>query len=198
MQVLKKKIILVSKSPRRRQLLEQAGFHFEVRPQDVPEDYPPELPVAEVAPFLAQKKARASRHILQGDEVLLAADSVVILDGVIYEKPKDRADAQRILGQLSGREHTVITGVCIASQDRERVFAGRSEVSFEPLSAEEIDFYIDTYAPYDKAGSYAVQEWIGLCKIKAIRGTYANIMGLPVDLVYRELMAFYSLTTQDL
>ncbi|WP_421948719.1 Maf family protein [Phaeodactylibacter xiamenensis] len=190
MQTLELPIILVSKSPRRRQLLEQAGFPFTIKPQDVPEDYPDEMPVEEVAPFLAQKKVRASMHALQGNGVLLGADSVVILDGVIYEKPKDRADAQRILRELSGREHTVITGVCLANAKQERVFSGVSRVHFDKLSDEEIDFYIDKYQPYDKAGAYAIQEWIGLCKINKIEGTYANIMGLPVDLVYQELQHF--------
>ncbi|WP_425421895.1 Maf family protein [Phaeodactylibacter xiamenensis] len=190
MQTLELPIILVSKSPRRRQLLEQAGFPFTIKPQDVPEDYPDEMPVEEVAPFLAQKKVRASMHALEGNGVLLGADSVVILDGVIYEKPKDRADAQRILRELSGREHTVITGVCLANAKQERVFSGVSRVHFDKLSDEEIDFYIDKYQPYDKAGAYAIQEWIGLCKINKIEGTYANIMGLPVDLVYQELQHF--------
>ncbi|WP_282774451.1 Maf family protein [Phaeodactylibacter xiamenensis] len=190
MQTLELPIILVSKSPRRRQLLEQAGFQFIIKPQDVPEDYPEDMPVEEVAPFLAQKKVRASMHALQGNGVLLGADSVVILDGVIYEKPKDRSDAQRILRELSGRKHTVITGVCLANERQERVFSGISRVHFDRLSDEEIDFYVDKYQPYDKAGAYAIQEWIGLCKINKIEGTYANIMGLPVDLVYQELQHF--------
>ena len=129
-------------------------------------------------------------HALQGNGVLLGADSVVILDGVIYEKPKDRSDAQRILRELSGRKHTVITGVCLANERQERVFSGISRVHFDRLSDEEIDFYVDKYQPYDKAGAYAIQEWIGLCKINKIEGTYANIMGLPVDLVYQELQHF--------
>ena len=190
MQTLELPIILVSKSPRRRQLLEQAGVQFTIKPQDVPEDYPDDMPVEEVAPFLAQKKVRASMHALQGNGVLLGADSVVILDGVIYEKPKDRSDAQRILRELSGRKHTVITGVCLANERQERVFSGISRVHFDRLSDEEIDFYVDKYQPYDKAGAYAIQEWIGLCKINKIEGTYANIMGLPVDLVYQELQYF--------
>lgn len=190
MEILELPIILVSKSPRRRQLLEQAGFQFTIKPQDVPEDYPTEIPVEEVAPFLAQKKVRASMHELEEGSVLLGADSVVILDGEIYEKPRDRNDAQRILRELSGREHTVVTGVCLANTKQERVFSGVSRVYFDKLTNEEIDFYIDRYQPYDKAGGYAIQEWIGLCKINKIEGTYANIMGLPVDLVYQELRHF--------
>ena len=190
MDVLQKKIILASKSPRRRQLLEQAGFRFEVKTQDTPEDYPPDLPAEEVALYLAQKKARAAKGLRQSGEVLLTADSVVILDGKIYEKPKDREDAGHILKQLSGRKHRVITGVCLSDDKQESVFAGQSDVQFEPLSEAEIGYYIERFQPYDKAGAYAIQEWIGLCKISKIEGTYANIMGLPVDLVYQEMQHF--------
>lgn len=190
MKILELPIILVSKSPRRRQLLEQAGFQFVIKPQEVPEDYPGDLPVEDVAPYLAQKKVRASMHALEDNGILLGADSVVILDGDIYEKPTDRADAQRILRRLSGRKHTVITGVCLANNRQERVFSGISRVHFDKLSNEEIDYYVDSCEPYDKAGAYAIQEWIGLCKINKIEGTYANIMGLPVDLVYQELRHF--------
>jgi len=189
MKVLQQKIILASKSPRRRQLLEQAGFHFEVKTQDTPEDYPDTLPAEQVAPYLAEKKAAAAAGLIGEGEVLLTADSVVILNGKIYEKPQDRADAQRILRELSGQKHRVVTGVCLMNEVGKRVFSGVSDVQFDVLTDEEINHYIDTYQPYDKAGSYAIQEWIGLCKISKIEGTYANIMGLPVDLVYRELQA---------
>jgi septum formation protein len=187
MKVLQQKIILASKSPRRRQLLEQAGFHFEVKTQDTPEDYPDTLPAEQVAPYLAEKKAAAAAGLIGEGEVLLTADSVVILNGKIYEKPQDRADAQRILRELSGQKHRVVTGVCLMNEVGKRVFSGVSDVQFDVLTDEEINHYIDTYQPYDKAGSYAIQEWIGLCKISKIEGTYANVMGLPVDLVYREL-----------
>lgn len=190
MDILKKKIILVSQSPRRRQLLQQAGFHFEVKPQEADESFPEDMPVDEVAPFLALRKARAARHFLTGDEVLLAADSVVILGGAIYNKPADAADARRILRALSGQVHRVITGVCLLSKAKERVFSGESRVHFARLSDEEIDYYIRTCQPFDKAGAYAIQEWIGLCKIDRIEGTYSNIMGLPMDLVYKEMADF--------
>ncbi len=181
------KIILASKSPRRSQLLEQAGFDFEIRTTEVKEDYPASLTPEKVPEFLAQKKANASRHFIQNNEVILAADSIVIQNDVIFEKPKDRDDAVRTLKCLSGSIHKVITGVCLLSKNRERVFSGLSIVHFYDLTDEEIDFYIDEYQPFDKAGSYGVQEWIGLCKIRKIEGTYANIMGLPVDLVYEEM-----------
>ncbi len=190
MDILKKKIILVSQSPRRRQLLQQAGFRFEVKPQEADESFPEDMPVDEVAPFLALRKAHAARHFLTGDEVLLAADSVVILGGAIYNKPADAADARRILRALSGQVHRVITGVCLLSKVKERLFSGESRVHFARLSDEEIDYYIRTCRPFDKAGAYAIQEWIGLCKIDRIEGTYSNIMGLPMDLVYKEMADF--------
>ncbi|GJM32247.1 MAG: Maf-like protein [Saprospiraceae bacterium] len=182
-----KKIILASASPRRSQLLRQAGIAFEIKIPEVEESYPEELPVEEVAPFLAKKKAEAARSFIVDKEIILAADSVVILHGIIYEKPVDRADAIRIIGQLSGQVHQVITGVCLLSKEKMEVFSGISKVHFDRLSLEEIEYYVDTCQPFDKAGAYAIQEWIGLCKISRIEGTYANIMGLPVDLVYRKL-----------
>lgn len=184
------KIILASKSPRRSQLLHDAGFTFEIRTTEVEEVYPPDLAPRLVPEFLARKKARASMHFLQDDEVLLAADSIVILGNQIFEKPRDKADAIRILKSLSGNQHEVITGVCLKSSKQERCFSGLSSVYFDELSEEEIEYYIETYQPFDKAGSYGIQEWIGLCKIRKIEGTYANIMGLPVDLVYKELQHF--------
>lgn len=182
------KIILASKSPRRSELLRQAGFEFEIKTTEVEENYPADMQPAFVPEFLAKKKAHASRHFIENEEILLAADSIVILDGIIFEKPKDRADAIRILQTLSGNKHEVITGVCLLSKTQERSFSGLSQVYFDEMSEEEIAYYIDTYQPYDKAGSYGIQEWVGLCKIRKIEGTYANIMGLPVDLVYKELM----------
>ncbi|HMQ50161.1 MAG TPA: Maf family nucleotide pyrophosphatase [Saprospiraceae bacterium] len=190
MEVLHKKIVLASASPRRRDLLEKAGFQFEVRPTDIPEDYPEELPVEEVAEYLAIKKAEAARSSLQQGEIALAADSVVILDGVIYGKPVDYEDAFRIISKLSGRVHDVFTGVCLLSSEKKVSFSSLSKVHIGELSPAEIDYYIQKFQPYDKAGAYAIQEWIGLCKIHKIEGTHTNIMGLPVDRVYAELLAF--------
>ena len=187
MKVLQKKLILASKSPRRKQLLEEAGFSFEIKVKDVEESYPADMPVRDVAPFLAEKKAMASLDLIENDEILLTADSVVILGNEIFEKPKDVADAKRILRSLSGKVHQVITGVCLVSKKEKRVFSGVSEVHFEPLTEEEIDWYITNFQPFDKAGAYAIQEWIGHCKISKIEGTFTNIMGLPVELVFRNL-----------
>lgn len=191
MEILEKKIVLASKSPRRKQLLEQAGFSFTIRTQSIDEVYPANLPVAKVAPYLAEAKSSAALHLLESeDEILLTADSVVILNDQIYGKPGDRDEARAILGELAGNTHTVITGVCLRNRRQKRVFAGESKVTMESLSKKEIDYYVDRYQPFDKAGAYAIQEWIGLCKISRIEGTYANIMGLPVDLVYQELTFF--------
>lgn len=185
-----KKIILASQSPRRRELLLQSGFDIEVRPLDIPEDFPADMDVFQVAPYLAEKKAAAYPGPIGEQEVLLTADSVVIVEGLIYNKPADYEDAIRMLGILSGKMHTVITGVCLKDSRQTRVFAGESRVVFAPLTEEEKDFYVSRYQPYDKAGAYAVQEWIGLCKIQRIEGTYSNIMGLPMELVYEQLKYF--------
>lgn len=190
MDILNKKIILASKSPRRRFLLEEAGFTFEVKTKSVEETYPDDLPVDEVAAFLAEKKAKAAAEFVEANSILLTADSVVILGNTIYGKPKDKTDAQGILRALSGSMHRVVTGVCLLSKEKSVTFSGVSKVYMEALTKEEIDYYIDRFQPYDKAGAYAIQEWIGLCKISKIEGTYANIMGLPVDLVYKHLETF--------
>ncbi|WP_273444886.1 Maf family nucleotide pyrophosphatase [Neolewinella agarilytica] len=184
-------IILASKSPRRSYLLEQAAIPFTVRTADVEEIYPDDLPALEVAPYLAKLKAKGSLHLLETeDEVLLTADSVVIIDGVIYGKPKDRAEAIATIEKMSGRMHTVVTGCCLMNRQREMVFSGVSDVYFNELSRSEIEWYVDECQPFDKAGAYGIQEWIGLAKIRKIVGTYPNIMGLPVDLVYEHLMAW--------
>jgi septum formation protein len=187
---LDREIILASKSPRRQQLLTAAGIPFRMETNEVEEDFPPDMPVDQVAAFLARKKALAARHFIKDREIILAADSIVILDDQIFGKPENRDHAIEILQELSGNIHQVITGVCLLTQEKERVFSGFSKVHFAPLRREEIEFYIDTYQPYDKAGAYAIQEWIGLCKITRIEGTYTNIMGLPMEQVYGELMRF--------
>ncbi len=191
MEILNKKIILASKSPRRKQLLQQAGFTIEIKTKEVEEDFPEDMKAEEVASFLAEKKAMAcADFLITENDLLLAADSVVILHNKIYGKPVDYQDAVRILSELSGQRHTVITGVCLLSKNKKKVFSGISHVNFEPLTTEEIHHYISTCRPYDKAGAYAIQEWIGLCKISKIEGTYSNIMGLPMEDVYRELLAW--------
>jgi septum formation protein len=182
------RIVLASQSPRRRQLLEQAGLPFVVRAREVDESYPDDMPAHEVPVYLAQKKAAAMHEFLEHpDDILLTADSVVILDGTIYGKPTDADDARNILSQLSGRTHQVITGVCLTTAETTIAFGDLTLVTFATISAEEIEHYIHQYQPYDKAGAYAIQEWIGLCKIEKIEGTYANVMGLPVQRVWKAL-----------
>jgi len=183
-------IILASKSPRRSQLLREAGFKFMVHGIDVPEDFPDYMPVEEVAEYLARRKALAAVDLIKHDEIILSADSVVIHDGVIYNKPEDYGEAFAMIRTLSGQKHRVVTGVCLLGREQERSFSGISDVWFDELTDHEIDYYIRTCKPFDKAGAYGVQEWIGLCKIQRIEGTYANVMGLPVDLVYRNLQYF--------
>ena len=183
-------LILASKSPRRSQLLREAGFEFTVQAFDMDESFPSSMPVEEVAPWLAERKAQVAAHLIQDREIVLAADSVVILDNTIYNKPEDHADAFRMIRLLSGRQHTVITGVSLLAKERVSTFAGLTKVWFAELSDAEIDYYIHTCQPFDKAGSYGAQDWIGHCKITRIEGTFQNVMGLPVDLEYRELAEF--------
>ncbi|MEL6718841.1 MAG: Maf family nucleotide pyrophosphatase [Bacteroidota bacterium] len=191
MDILKQKIILASQSPRRQQLMREAGFsNFIIRSTNVEEDYPADLPVKEIAPFLAKKKAMAARSWIKEGEIVLAADSVVVLGEKVYEKPKDYQDAVRILSELSGRMHQVVTGVCLCSVEKEHVFSGITDVYFDDLEEAEINYYIHTCKPYDKAGSYGVQEWLGHCKVRKIDGSFTNVMGLPMNLVYKELEAF--------
>lgn len=187
---LQRPIILASKSPRRSQLLREAGIHFSVQAFDVDESFPADMPAEQVAPWLAQRKAEAAAHLIRHDEIILTADSVVILDGQIFNKPSDYAEAFGMIRALSGRQHTVVTGVCLLSKEKEVVLAGVTKVWFSELSDEEIDYYIRNYEPYDKAGSYGAQDWIGHCKITRIEGTFQNVMGLPVDLVYAALQEF--------
>lgn len=185
-----KKIILASKSPRRSQLLRESGFNFEIKTVDVEEIYPDDLPVREVAAFLAELKATAAKNLLQNGEILLTADTIVLQDEMIFGKPRDREDAFNILKRLSGNMHEVITGVCLVSKEKSHTFSTVSRVYFEPMTDEEIVYYIDKFQPYDKAGAYAIQEWIGHCKISRIEGTYSNIMGLPMESVYKALREF--------
>ena len=183
-------IILASKSPRRQELLKGCGYDFEVRTQDTDESFSPEMPVALVAPYLAQKKAHACLDFITDREVMITADSVVILDGQIYNKPADFAEAFAMISRLQGQMHQVITGVCIVSKQKEVVFADETKVWLNPMTPEDITYYINTYQPYDKAGSYGIQDWIGLTHIARIDGSYSNVMGLPTAKVHAALKQF--------
>jgi septum formation protein len=185
-------IVLASGSPRRKQLLEWAEVNFEVIVKATPETFPAGLPVGLVPLHIARNKAQAVKKDLPAGRVVLAADTVVVLDDEIIGKPKDREDAINILTRLAGNEHEVITGVIITKDDEEIAFADSTAVWFHPLTTEQIEAYVDKYKPYDKAGAYAIQEWIGVVGIKGIEGDFYNVMGLPVSRVVRELARFMS------
>jgi len=183
------KIILASKSPRRKQLLELAEIPFEIVAAGTDEHFPKNLPMEEIPVFIAKQKAIAVAKN-QPHKIVLAADTIVTIDNEVIGKPKDRNDAIRILQKLSGRMHRVITGVSIVSEDKEEFFCDITEVNFYPLSNKQIEFYIDEYQPYDKAGAYAIQEWIGAIGIEKINGDFYNVMGLPVSRVVQALQRF--------
>ncbi|MDR1675858.1 MAG: Maf-like protein [Tannerella sp.] len=184
-------IILASRSPRRRELLGGLGLDFEVRViPGIDESYPDGLPPAEIPRFIARKKADAYRPDMKENELVITADTVVILDNEVLEKPRDRDDAICMLHRLAGRTHEVVTGVVLTVRNRQSVFSVTSEVDFATLTDEEIRYYVDTFQPYDKAGAYGIQEWIGYIGVQAIRGSFYNVMGLPVQRLYQELKKF--------
>ena len=188
-----KVIVLASKSPRRAQLLRDAGFNFRIHQMDVNEDFSSDMPVAEVAAYLADKKATAADLDIMNEnenEILLTADSVVVINNQILNKPGSKEEAYEMLQLLSDKTHIVYTGVCLRNMDKKVVFSNQTNVTFGTLSDHEINYYIDKFNPMDKAGSYGIQEWIGFCKIRKIEGEYANVMGLPVYAIYEELLKF--------
>lgn len=182
-------IILASNSPRRKELLTGLGVEYEVRTlPDIDESYPSSLQGADIPLYIAREKADAYRSLLQPGELMITADTIVWLEGRVLGKPRDREDAMQMLRDMSGRTHEVFTGVCITTTEGQRSFAARTEVRFAVLTEAEIAYYVDTYCPMDKAGAYGVQEWIGYIGVENISGSYYNIMGLPVQRLYRELM----------
>lgn len=184
------RIILASKSPRRKQLLEWAEIPFDVIVKETDELYPADLSIEKIPVYIARNKALAVKEELSHDRIILAADTVVVLANEIIGKPKHRAEAIKILTKLSGQKHLVITGVVILNGEEEISFADVTDVYFHPLTEEQIAFYIDKYKPYDKAGAYAIQEWIGVVGIKSVNGDFYNVMGLPVSRVVQELRKF--------
>ncbi len=185
------KILLASGSPRRRELLAMIAPGFTVAPgRDVDESYPSDIPAEKVAEYLSKVKADAYIDLLADDEIIITADTVVIIDGRILGKPAGRDDAVAMLRSLSGRRHKVVTGVTVTARDRSVSFDETTVVEFAPLSDDEIDAYVDTFRPYDKAGAYGIQEWIGAVGIKGIQGCYYNVMGLPVHTLYHRLKEF--------
>jgi len=184
------KYILASQSPRRKQLLQWAEIDFEIMVEHTHEDYPEGLSPQEVAIHIARNKAKAVLDKINDTRIILAADTIVVLGNEIIGKPKDRNDAISILKKLSGNHHQVITGVSIVNSTKENSFADITDVEFHPLTPDQIEFYIDKYKPYDKAGAYAIQEWIGVTGIKSINGDFYNVMGLPVSRVVQALKDF--------
>jgi len=185
------KIILASNSPRRKELLAGIDVDFEVRIiADIDESYPEGLPTREIAEYIALKKAAAYRQTMTADELVITADTVVILGNEVMGKPKDEADACRMLRELSGQTHQVITGVALTTQQQQRHFSVETDVTFKELTDEEIDYYVQTYKPFDKAGAYGIQEWIGHIGVTALNGSYFNVMGLPVQRIYEALKGF--------
>lgn len=182
------KIILASNSPRRKELLAGLGLPFEVRVLNgIDESFPSSLPVSDVALYIAGKKADAYRINMSSDELIITADTIVIVGDEILGKPHDEADAVRMLREISGRTHQVTTGVCLVAEGWERRFSVTTDVTFKTLSDEEIHYYIDHYHPYDKAGAYGIQEWIGYIGVTGLNGSYYNVMGLPVQRIYEAL-----------
>ena len=186
-----RQLILASASPRRRQLMEDAGLKFTLAQKfECDESYPATLPAADVAPFLSSLKSDAYPEKLGEGDILITADTTVVIDERVLGKPADRADAIEMLRAMSGRSHKVYTGVTLRSCEKKRTFAVETLVYFRDMSDEEIAYYVDNYRPYDKAGAYGIQEWIGYVAIERIEGSFFNVMGLPVQRLYTELSDF--------
>ncbi len=184
------KIILASKSPRRQQMLTDLGLNYEIRTKEVEEVYPADLKVEDIAVYLAELKAKAFREELKNNELVITADTVVCVDDTVLGKPKDKADAVKMLQLLSGRSHRVISGVCLMNNKHQKSFTSTTKVFFKALTTEEINYYIDNYQPFDKAGAYGIQEWIGYIGIERIEGSYYNVVGLPIQRLYEEIKNF--------
>lgn len=186
-----RRLLLASNSPRRRELLAGLGLEFTIPASyGVEETFPDDLPYDEVAEYLALKKSEAFPNTLSAADILITADTVVLCDGRILGKPESRESAVEMLRLLSGRRHTVVTGVALRNAAKTRSFSVMSDVWFREIDSEEIEYYVDTYKPYDKAGAYGIQEWIGYATIKKIEGSFYNVMGLPVQVLYTELDKF--------
>jgi septum formation protein len=184
------RLLLASRSPRRQQLLRELGLEFEIVERDFDEIFPDSLTGGEIAEFISRQKAISLRGELMKNDIVITADTIVWCNNKILGKPRDHEDALFMLLEISGRTHEVITGVTILSAVKEKTFSVSSKVTFDPLSEEEIDFYITNYKPFDKAGAYGIQEWIGLAACSSIEGSYFNVVGLPVRTLYRELKKF--------
>ncbi len=186
--ISKYKVILASNSPRRRELLSGLGIDYEVKViSNIDESFSDTLQGEEIPVYISKVKARAYLSTMKDDEMVITADTIVYTNGKVLGKPASREDAIDMLKELSGHSHQVITGVCITTKDFQKSFASVTDVTFDSLNDEEIDYYIDKYKPYDKAGAYGIQEWIGYIGVSSIEGSYFNVMGLPVQKLYKEL-----------
>ena len=186
-----KKIILASQSPRRHHLLKSIGLEFDILSgMETDESFSPEMPVDEIPVYLAKKKAETFKSFVDEKTILITADTIVSIGKKILNKPQDDTEAYKMLKTLSGNKHTVITGVCITAKNKQKYFNAFTDVYFDNLSEEEIKYYIDNFKPFDKAGAYGIQEWIGYIGISKIEGSYFNVMGLPVQKLYEELKYF--------
>ena len=185
------KIILASNSPRRKELLAGIDVPFEVRVMEgIDESYPDTLPIQDIAEYIAKKKATAYRETMASDELVITADTIVVLGSKVMGKPHDANEASSMLRQLSGQTHQVITGVTLTTKERQMSFSVETDVTFKNLSDEEIDYYVTHYRPFDKAGAYGIQEWIGHIGVTGMSGSYFNVMGLPVQRIYEALKTF--------
>ena len=184
----KYKIILASNSPRRKELLSGLDCEFSVKViSGIDESYPKDLPALEVAQYISVKKAEAYMASIAEDELVITADTIVICDNRVLGKPQDADEACSMLKMLSGRTHKVVTGVCLTTKDKQSQFSVVTDVTFDNLTQDEIDYYIEKYHPYDKAGAYGIQEWIGYVGVTRLEGSYFNVMGFPVQRVYKEI-----------
>ena len=185
------KVILASNSPRRKELLAGIDVDFKVRViQDIDESYPADLPTKNIAEYISRKKAAVYQQQMADDELIITADTIVVLGNEVMGKPHDEADASRMLHELSGKAHQVITGVTLTTITRQQSFSVETDVTFKALSDKEIDYYVQHYKPFDKAGAYGIQEWIGHIGVTGLQGSYFNVMGLPVQRIYEALRKF--------
>jgi septum formation protein len=182
--------ILGSNSPRRKEILKEIGLEFSIYPSNIDENFNKEIELKDIPVFLAKKKANALKNKLKDNDILITADTVVIYNDELLSKPENTCQAKEILEKLSGKSHKVVTGVCLLSKNNKSIFSCETIVTFNDLNKFEIEFYVNKYKPFDKAGSYGIQEWIGLIGVKKIEGSYTNVVGLPASMVYTELKKF--------
>jgi len=184
-------LILATKSPRRQLLMKGMNLNFEIKVKSIKEEYPEDLSYSEVPEYLARLKAAAcKREKLKKHDIYITADTIVVLKGQVIGKPKNKTQAKKTLEALSGQMHKVITGVCLTSGEKQACFSSESDVYFKKIHKEDIDYYVNEYMPFDKAGAYGIQEWIGYIGIEKIEGSFYNVMGLPTQMLYEELLSF--------